>query len=92
MSGWGVFEFYRRQAAEIDNQSPPAPDFGFGFPTGLPPRDAALVKLRVPKGTSQVQTITGRYILVSTDGIIELTEEEAKWLRAHVFLDVKNDE
>jgi predicted phage terminase large subunit-like protein len=92
MPGWGVYELYRMQATEVANTSPPAPDFGFGFPTGLPPRSAALVRLRVLDGTSHVYTITGRCILVPPGRIIEVTEEEAKWLPAQGFMDVQKAE
>ena len=86
MPGWGIFEYYRRQAAEVAKTSLPAPDFGFCFSTTS--QTAASVKLKAPAGLSHVYTITGRRVMVPRNRIIELTEEDARGLRAHGFVEV----
>jgi hypothetical protein len=64
-----------------------APDCAYGYAIGLQPQSSNLIKLKVPEGTSHVQTLR-RTILVLTDRIIEVTEDEAQDLRANGFVEV----
>jgi hypothetical protein len=73
--GFGVYEFYRREAAKVgggDAVMTPTPNLGFGM-TRAPA--AAVVKLKAPDCISTVYGMTGTMYNVR-GGFVEVTEED----------------
>jgi predicted phage terminase large subunit-like protein len=74
---WGIFEFYRLEAEKA-----------LGVGSG-----ERMVRLKVPHGTcTTFYTILGKRIPSIGGTIVEVTEEEAKYLRPRGFIDVQDGE
>jgi predicted phage terminase large subunit-like protein len=69
--GWGMIEFYRREAEKTKGLLPPV-----------------MVRLKAPSGITHVITLTGRTVAVNLDRTIEVSEEDARPLRAAGYADV----
>ena len=72
--GWGLLEYYRREADATKTST---------TAKATPP--SATTRLRAPLGTSTVYGVTGRQYLVGADGLVEVTDEDAKPLVAQGF-------
>jgi len=82
--GWGVVEFYRREH-ERHLQNP----HGWNMKTKTA---GALVTLRAPTpAPSSLITIEGRSIVVSADGLVEVSADEAKPLLGNSWTRVEQE-
>lgn len=72
--GWGVLEYYRREAAKLKSAS----------------EGGEMVRMLAPTGIGALSTLSGRQITVPNDRIIEVSEEDAGPLRGGGFTDVDN--
>jgi hypothetical protein len=65
MPHWGIYEATRRRAEKLKH------------PDQL---EQVYVRLRAPAGIGSVQTFSGRHLNVGSDGTVEMSAEDAKYL------------
>jgi hypothetical protein len=65
MAGWGIFEYYRRQAEKLH---PPRAT------------SETWVRLRAPPGIGAVQTVSNRHFNMRPDGTFEIPARDAEFL------------
>jgi predicted phage terminase large subunit-like protein len=65
MPHWGIYEYTRRMAEKLKHPEP---------------REKFYVRLKAPAGIGCVQTFSGRHLNVGSDGTVEMSAEDAKYL------------
>jgi hypothetical protein len=82
-SGWGVIQFYKREAQRVADHplAPPEPPFGFGLKP-VDRSDEVLVEVEAPAGVSSFYDSAGRSYTIGVDRIIAVPRSETPPLRA----------
>ena len=65
MPGWGIFEHTRRMAEKLKHPEP---------------LEQFYVRLKAPAGIGSVQTFSGRHLNIGSDGTVEMSVDDAKYL------------